>query len=183
MAKGYWQRDSDTQQKFHARIEDLPGVPYLRTGDLGFMLGDELVITGRRKDLIIVEGRNVYPQDLELLAEQSHPSLRPGCSSAFSIETEEHTRVVLVCEIKPGYALAEDPDATDKSLIKVARAEIEHAIRKDIAEEHQVRVHEIVILNPGLLLKTTSGKVERSACKAKYLEEQLFNAVPRRVMA
>lgn len=180
VAKGYWNRPVETAEKFHAEIVELPGVRYLRTGDLGFLVGDELVITGRRKDLIIVEGRNHYPQDIEVAAEKSHPGLRPGCSVAFSIETEDTTRVVLVCEIRTGYVLAEDASTLNAGDIRVSRKELERVIRREVAEEHQLRIHDIVILHPGLLPKTTSGKVERFGCKTKYIDGVLLQGVPRR---
>ncbi len=181
VAKGYWNRPVETEEKFHAQIKDLPGVRYLRTGDLGFIHGDELVITGRRKDLIIVEGRNHYPQDIELTVEKSLPCLRPGCSIAFSVETEDEVRVVFVCELAAGYYLAEEgPEGAAATGVAVSRKELERTIRREVAEEHQLRIHDIVFLVAGLLPKTTSGKVERSGCKLKYMDGVLHESVPRR---
>ncbi|UMR29540.1 fatty acyl-AMP ligase [Massilia sp. MB5] len=176
VAAGYWNRPQATAERFHCEIAGRPGRRYLRTGDLGFMAGAELVITGRCKDVIIVEGRNHYPQDIEGTVEKSHGALRPGCTIAFAVETEEQTRVVVVCEIRQGYQLSEE--AADGPMVAV-RKDIERAVRKAVAEEHQLRAHDILILHPGLLPKTTSGKVERSDCKSRYLEGVLLQGVPR----
>ncbi len=180
VAKGYWNKPVETEEKFRARIAGVPGLDFMRTGDMGFMLGEELVITGRRKDLIIVEGRNHYPQDIEATVEKALECLRPGCSIAFSVETEEQVHVVLVCELKSKFVLAEDAGSGSAAAHVVERKELERAIRREVSQEHQLRVHDIVILTPGLLPKTTSGKVERSGCRSKYMSGALVHGVPRR---
>ena len=78
VAQGYWDRPEETESTFKAHIADTGAGPFLRTGDLGFMREGELFVTGRLKDLIIIRGRNYFPQDIELTAEGSHASLRPG---------------------------------------------------------------------------------------------------------
>ncbi|HYH46802.1 MAG TPA: fatty acyl-AMP ligase, partial [Thermoanaerobaculia bacterium] len=99
VAAGYWNRSEETERAFGARLVGGEG-PFLRTGDFGFVgAGGELFVTGRLKDLLILRGRNVYPQDLELTAEDSHPGLRPGSSAAFAVEVEGEERAVLVCEL------------------------------------------------------------------------------------
>jgi acyl-CoA synthetase (AMP-forming)/AMP-acid ligase II len=180
VARGYWNKPVETQEKFGARIAGVPGMDFMRTGDMGFMLGAELVITGRRKDLIIVEGRNHYPQDIEATVEKALECLRPGCSIAFSVETEEQVHVVLVCELKSGYVLAEDAADGGSAAQAVERRELERAIRREVSQEHQLRIHDIVFLTPGLLPKTTSGKVERSGCRTRYISGALAQGVPRR---
>ena len=176
VAQGYWNRPVETEATFHARIKGLPDDLYLRTGDLGFMDGDELVFTGRRKDLIIVEGRNHYPQEIEKTAESSHPCLRSGCSIAFSVDTDEQEQVVLVCELSKGYSLTDDATTSDLDTITVSRKDVQRAVRRGVAEEHQLRVHDVVFLAPGLIAKTTSGKLQRSSCKSRYLNGTLHQA-------
>ena len=180
VASGYWNNPSETEATFHARIKGGGDERYLRSGDLGFVDGDELVFTGRRKDLIIVEGRNHYPQEIEKTAEKSHPALRPGCSIAFSIESEGPVRVVLVCELNKGFCLAEGAAEEAPDAICVPRSELELAMRREVAEEHQVRLHDIVIVPTGGLPKTTSGKLQRRGCKAKYLSGTLTGTRPER---
>ena len=172
VAAGYWNHPAKTEHTFGAHVEGDPERRYLRTGDLGFMDKGELVFTGRRKDLIIVEGRNHYPQEIEKTAEAAHAALRPGCSIAFSVETEAQPRLVLVCELNRGYLL-EGMGAPEQASVLVHRAEIERAIRREVSEEHQLRVHEVVLIPAGLIPKTTSGKLQRSGCKAKYLRGEL----------
>lgn len=173
IAKGYWNRPSDTAEKFHAQIKDLPGERYMRSGDLGFMDGNELVFTGRRKDLIIIEGRNHYPQEIEKTAEASHPALRPGCTIAFSIDADEHARLVVVSEIGAEYCVGNAIDR-DAGALAVSRRDLEKAIRSEVAEEHQIRVHDIRLIPPGSIPKTTSGKLQRSLCREKYVSQSLF---------
>ncbi len=168
LTKGYWQRPAETAETFEARIAGSDGGPYLRTGDLGFMAGRELVFTGRRKDLIIVEGRNHYPQDLEKTAEQSHPAVRQGCTVAFSVDADSEERVVIVAEISGEYSLSPAVDPDDHRRW-VPAAEVVKAVRREIAEEHGVAVSQVVFVRPGGIHKTSSGKLQRSACRASYL--------------
>lgn len=172
VAKGYWKRPGDTEEKFHAQIKGLPGTRYLRTGDLAFMDGNELVFTGRRKDLIIIEGRNHYPQEIEKTAEASHPALRPGATIAFSVDGEEQSRLVVVSEISAEYFGGDAGDG-DGEALSALRRNLEKAIRSEVVEEHQIRVHDIVFISPGSIPKTTSGKLQRSLCREKYESRSL----------
>ena len=172
LAKGYWKRPEDTEEKFHAQIKDLPGERHLRTGDLGFMDGDELVFTGRRKDLIVVEGRNHYPQEIEKTAEASHPALRPGATIAFSVDTDDLPRLVVVSELSDDYFGGEAFD-TASGTLSALRRELERSIRSEVAEEHQIRVHDIVFISTGSIAKTTSGKLQRSVCREQYVNRSL----------
>jgi acyl-CoA synthetase (AMP-forming)/AMP-acid ligase II len=88
VARGYWDQPEESQQTFAAHLADTGDGPFLRTGDLGFLNEGELFITGRLKDLIILRGRNLYPQDLERTAERCHPDLNPGCGAAFSVDSD-----------------------------------------------------------------------------------------------
>jgi acyl-CoA synthetase (AMP-forming)/AMP-acid ligase II/acyl carrier protein len=157
VAAGYWNRPDASREVFGATIAG-EGTAFLRTGDLGFVLDGELFLTGRRKDLLIIDGKNHYPQDLELTAERAHPALRPGCGAAFAVEEGGEERVVLVCEVDPR---ADDPAAV------AAR------VRAAIHAEHQLPLLALVFLEPGAIFKTSSGKIQRSACKAAFLSGQL----------
>src|SRR5579875_1503293 len=158
---GYWNRGEETEQVFHARLaSEERSAPWLRTGDLGFFDGDELFVTGRLKDLIIARGRNLYPQDLEYVTERAHASLKPGSGAAFSITVEGDENVVIVQEVERRPA---DFDADT----------VAQQIRSTIAEEHEIRVHEIVFVRVGTVPKTSSGKVQRYACKKQYLAGEL----------
>lgn len=159
VAAGYWSRPDETLATFGARLDGADDIVYLRTGDLGFIHECELFVTGRRKDLIIVRGRNLSPADIEQSAVASHTSLRPGCAAAFSVEHEDEAKVVLVLELDPRKAA--DP------------AEVIRAIRRAVAEEHGLSTHGIALLAPGTIPKTSSGKIQRHACKAAYLANEL----------
>jgi len=179
VAEGYWNKPAETEEKFRARIEGVADRHFLRTGDMAFMIDKELVIVGRQKDLIIVEGRNHYPQDIEATVEKEQECLRPGCSIAFSFEAEELTRIVLVCELKNGFTLTEADDDREPAAMFLNRKALERRVRSVVSEEHQLRLHDIVFLPAGILPKTTSGKVERSVCRAKYIDGTLALSVPR----
>ncbi|WP_163867066.1 non-ribosomal peptide synthase/polyketide synthase, partial [Myxococcus eversor] len=159
VAQGYWQRPEETARAFNARTADGHG-PFLRTGDLGFLRGDELFVTGRLKDLLILRGRNHYPQDLELTAEQAHPTLRPGCGAAFSVEVEGEERLVLVQEVDPRRQLA-------------SVEEVLAAVRQGLAELHEVQLHALVLIEPGSIPKTSSGKIQRQGTRAAWLAGEL----------
>ena len=152
VAAGYWQRPEETDQTFRAR---LPGDEraWLRTGDLGFFSGAELFVTGRLKDLVILLGRNHYPQDLERTAEESHPALRRGCAAAFALETDGDERLAVVVEIERG---AEPQDLEP----------IYAAIRGAVTEGHDVRPQVVALMRAGSIPKTSSGKIQRRACRA-----------------
>ncbi|WP_437505503.1 amino acid adenylation domain-containing protein [Sorangium sp. So ce1099] len=160
VAQGYWERPEDTAETFAARLSTGEG-PFLRTGDLGFLSRGELYVTGRLKDLIIVRGRNLYPQDLEITAEESHPGLRAGGGAAFSVDVDGEERVVIVQELGRRASASEDP------------AELGAAVQAAVAERHEVAVHAVVLIKPGSLLRTTSGKVQRRACRARFLDGSL----------
>lgn len=167
VAQGYWGRPVETAELFQARIAGEPDGEYLRTGDLGFMHDGELYVTGRLKDLIIVDGRNHYPQDIEQTVEQSHPGLRPGCSAAFAIERDGQERLVVVAEIERSAwsALVNGGPAALQAL----RA----TVRQSVAEGHDLRLHDLALIKSSSIPKTSSGKIQRHACKAAYLDGSL----------
>jgi len=159
VGQGYWQRPQETQDTFQAYVADTGAGPFLRTGDLGFLHQGELYITGRAKDLIIVRGRNLYPQDLEQTAERSHPSLRAGSGAAFTVEVGGEEQLVVAQELE----FRQKPDS----------AAVIPAIRQAVTEEHEVQVYGVVLVKAGTIPKTTSGKIQRRACRAAFLTGQL----------
>ncbi len=172
IAQGYWQQEDLTRQDFGARLANEGGAnerganerdaneAFLRTGDLGFFEDGELFVTGRIKDLIILRGRNHYPQDLELTVDACHPELRPGCGAAFSVEVEGEERLVVVQE------QVRRPSQTDFEAIA-------GTVREALAREHEVRLEELVVVRWGSIPKTSSGKIQRRACREAYLAGEL----------
>jgi amino acid adenylation domain-containing protein len=160
VAQGYWGRPDETAHTFAARLAQSDDGPFLRTGDLGFMQDAELFVTGRLKDLIIIRGRNHYPQDIELTVEQSHPALRPGCSAVFMIDGADEERLVVVCEIDQPSQPA-DAEA------------IAQVIRRAVAEQHDLQVYAVALLKSRQLPKTSSGKIQRYACREAFLADRL----------
>ncbi|MEL6813759.1 MAG: fatty acyl-AMP ligase [Cyanobacteria bacterium J06598_3] len=161
VAKGYWNRTEETEKTFHAYIEKSNEGPFLRTGDLGFLQNQELFITGRLKDMIILWGNNHYPHFLEATVEQSHPSLRPAGVAAFGVEVNGEERLVIVQEIESKYLRSLNPE------------EVIGAIRLNLGMQHMLEPHAIALLRPGSTPKTPTGKTQRRACKAKYLAGEL----------
>ncbi|GFE70236.1 hypothetical protein CFPU101_28460 [Chroococcus sp. FPU101] len=163
VAQGYWNRPTQTKDTFQAYIVDTQEGPFLRTGDLGFIQKDEIFVTGRLKDLIIIRGRNHYPQDIESTVEQSHPALREGCGAAFSVDVAGEERLVITYEVKRSY------------LRKLDVAEVTKAIVKAVLQTHELQAYAIVLLKTGSIPKTSSGKIQRHACKAEFLQGSLSN--------
>lgn len=156
---GYWNQPEETEQMFRGFLGEKG--PFLRTGDLGFLQDGELFITGRIKEMMILWGRNRYPQDLEQTAENSHPALRKGCGAAFSIEVNEEECLVIAYEVERSY------------LRSLNVEEIVTAIRQAIAEQHTVEVYGIVLLKTASLPKTSSGKIQRRTCRQQFLNGEL----------
>ncbi|MBX3301077.1 MAG: amino acid adenylation domain-containing protein [Nitrospira sp.] len=156
VAQGYWQREGETNETFKAYIIDTNEGPFLRTGDLGFLNKGELFVTGRLKDLIIIRGRNHYPQDIEQTVEESHPALRSGCGAAFSVVEHNEEQLVVVQELE---ARVKNP----------AVEAVTAAIRRQVAEQHDVHVSTVVLIKAGTLSKTSSGKVQRRLCRDRFL--------------
>ncbi|MEU2256785.1 HAD-IIIC family phosphatase [Nocardia xishanensis] len=160
VAAGYFRDEQATAEVFGAR---LPGDErrFLRTGDLGFLSSGELFVTGRRKDLLIVDGRNHYPQDIEETVEAAHDAVRAGCVAAFSVDVgPDGEQPVVVAEVR-----GEDPGEL---------AAIEGAVRAAVAAEHGIGLAAVLLIRPGTIFKTSSGKIQRSACRAAYLSGELL---------
>ncbi|HCV23976.1 MAG TPA: AMP-dependent synthetase, partial [Candidatus Latescibacteria bacterium] len=133
--------------------------PFLRTGDLGFVLDGECYVTGRLKDIVIIRGTNHYPHDIELTVQRSHPALRPDCGAAFSVDVGDEERLVVVQEIRRTY------------LKKANTDEILTALRRALFEEHELAAHAIVLVRTASILKTSSGKIQRRACRDLFLDD------------
>ncbi|AVH69203.1 non-ribosomal peptide synthetase [Nostoc sp. 'Lobaria pulmonaria (5183) cyanobiont'] len=159
IGQGYWNRTEETEETFHAYLKDTKEGPFLRTGDLGFLDNGELFITGRAKDLIIIRGRNLYPQDIELTAQGSHLSLRSGANAAFTLEVNNEERLVIVQELE--------------FRAKPNLAEVASAIRQAIAQDHEVQVYGVVLIKPGSIPKTSSGKIQRRATRTQFKNGEL----------
>lgn len=158
VATGYWGKPELSEQVFRARLAQSDAA-YLRTGDLGFIRDGELFVTGRLKELIVLRGVNYYPEDIEVAFEMAHPRLRLGCAVAFSVEQEGEERLVVVQEV----------DSTRD----LPAGEISTAIRNAVAEQLQLQVHEVVLIEPGTLPKTSSGKLQRNLARARYEQGEL----------
>ncbi|MDX1387520.1 MAG: AMP-binding protein, partial [bacterium] len=163
IAEGYWEKPQLSQEVFEVKIPATGEGPFLRTGDLGFFDGDQLYVTGRLKDLIIIRGANHYPQDIERTVESSHAALRAGGTAAFSIQVGVEEKLVVVTE-----ADLEKAGVSEKDY-----PALEREIRKAVAAEHDLDPHAIVLIKKGALPKTSSGKVRRSATCQEYLEGTL----------
>jgi acyl-CoA synthetase (AMP-forming)/AMP-acid ligase II/acyl carrier protein len=161
VAQGYWMRDQATEETFQAYLVDTGEGPFLRTGDLGFLLDGELFVTGRIKDMIIIRGQNYYPQDIELTVQKSHSALRPHCGAAFSVEVEGVERLVIVQEVERSYLRQLNVDQVVK------------AIRQAVSEQHQLQVYAVVLLKTASIPKTSSGKIQRHACRVDFLNGSL----------
>jgi acyl-CoA synthetase (AMP-forming)/AMP-acid ligase II/acyl carrier protein len=159
VARGYWNQPEETARVFGARLcgADSDGRTFLRTGDLGVIKDGELFVTGRIKDLIIIRGRNLYPQDVEATAERSHAALRPGCNAAFSIDVGSQERMVVVQEVTGGSNFDE----------------IIGSLCKAVVDEHEVQLYAVALIGAGIITKTSSGKIQRRACKEEFLNGSL----------
>ena len=165
VCKGYWSNPATTRSTFQARIEG-EDESWLRTGDLGFMdEAGELFITGRIKDVIIVRGINYYPQDIENTVYDSHPALRRYCGAVFSVLTENtEEKIVLVQEVERVHRRDLEID------------EIIGCIREAVVNEHEIALDSIVLIRPGSIPKTTSGKIQRNLARRMWLQNS-FKAV------
>jgi len=161
VAFGYWNHPEATQETFQAYLKDTGEGPFLRTGDLGFVRNGELFVTGRLKDLIIIRGQNHYPQDIELTVENSHPSLRNHSSAAFSIEIKGEEQLVIACEVER------------TALRKFNTEEVVKEVRKAVSKKYDLQVYAVVLLKTATIPKTSSGKIQRHACRSGFLNESL----------
>ena len=164
---GYWEKPEETAAVFGARLADaaaagLPAEGWLRTGDLGALTGGNLFITGRQKDLIIVDGRNIYPHDVEFSVEHAHDAIALHKLAAFAVPTPDGEAVVVVAEQYRAAA-----DAGERL------AEIDAAVRQAVSRQHSIRLHDFVLIAPDTIPWTSSGKIARQATRTAYLQGTL----------
>jgi acyl-CoA synthetase (AMP-forming)/AMP-acid ligase II len=160
VAHGYWQRDEATRETFAAYVKGGEG-PFLRTGDLGFLRDGQLYITGRIKDLIIIRGTNHYPQDIEWTVQNVSPVMRPDYGACFSIIEDGEERLVVVQEVERSQQKNLD---TNEAIAE---------IRQAISEVHELQVYAIALVKSGNVLKTSSGKIQRRACRNRFMSGEL----------
>ncbi|HLX09308.1 MAG TPA: AMP-binding protein, partial [Thermoanaerobaculia bacterium] len=162
VAAGYWNRPEASREVFAARCQDREG-DHLRTGDLGFLYDGELYLAGRLKDIVIVRGRNLFPQDLEALSSQAHPILNRTAVAAFGVGGDEGSEEVVIVQEVVRRAIDRPP-----AVLAAAIA----AIRRAVIERFQVRAR-IVLAGPSSVPKTSSGKPRRQACRERWLAGRL----------
>ena len=160
IALGYWKRGEDTEKVFRARIDGDDERRYLRTGDMGFVLNDELFFVGRVGDLIVVRGQNHHPSDIEFAVEASHQRLRDGRCAAFSIEGDDTEQLVVVAEVT---GRGSDQD----------NANITAAMTAAIGETVELAPQAVVLIRSGSMPVTSSGKIQRAACRQLFLQNKL----------
>jgi natural product biosynthesis luciferase-like monooxygenase protein len=153
VAQGYWNKGEETAEIFNKKVTGKEG-SYLRTGDLGFVLASELFIAGRSRDLIVLRGRNFYPQDFEIMAAQSHEAFQSGLSAAFAVNTDAEPQLIIVQETQ------------SRTLDFESACQV---IRESIVEEYDISPGKIVFARSGTLPRTSSGKIRRQECKNKFL--------------
>lgn len=158
VSPGYWHREEDTAAAFAAMTASGDG-PFLRSGDLGFIVDSEVFVTARMKDLIVVNGRNVDPVDIEKACEAAVPGLRRSCGAAFSLRRERRgEQVVVVYETS-------DPDGDHDSVID--------GIRRTVSKEVSMAPAAVVLIRPRTLPKTSSGKAQRWVAREQFLDGEL----------
>jgi acyl-CoA synthetase (AMP-forming)/AMP-acid ligase II len=161
ISESYWKRPQETLESLRAHLADSGHGPFLRTGDLGFVVDGELFVTGRLKDLIIIRGLNHYPQDIERTAEASHPGLQAGEAAAFSVEIEGEERLVIVQAVERARMSRLSMDCAQKAIIEA------------VARHHGLSASVVVLVQPGTIPRTSSGKIARDACRRRFLARTL----------
>jgi acyl-CoA synthetase (AMP-forming)/AMP-acid ligase II len=157
VTQGYWNQPEVTAATYGARIDGRDEGPFLRTGDLGFLHAGQVFPTGRLKDLIIIDGANHYPQDIERTIERYVPDVKPGCCAAFSVEADGREELVVVAELDGPAARA-----------SAGHDHVKEALRAAVSSNHDLRVHDVLFLTDRIP-KTTSGKLQRHLCRKIYV--------------
>ena len=165
VGKGYWNNPQATNETFKAKLKGSEEF-YARTGDLGFVHDGELYIAGRLKDLIIVRGNNYYPQDIELTVVNSYSGFKQDGAAAFSIDCNGNEMLVVLQEIEREWVR------------RIDTGEAINAIRAAVSRDHQLPLHSVLLLKPFRLLKTSSGKIQRKACKNAFISGE-FEPIAR----
>ncbi|MEL6440025.1 MAG: fatty acyl-AMP ligase [Cyanobacteria bacterium J06621_8] len=176
IAQGYWRQPNITEATFNAYFQDTQEGPFLRTGDLGFIDQGELFFTGRLKDMIVIKGRNHYPQDIEKTVEETNPWIRPSCVASFALDIQGEEKLIVLAEVERRYwtsnrSGAKSNGKSPQDIISVK--DLTQLIRKEIAKNHDLQVFSTLLLKPGSLPKTSSGKIQRHASRLEYLANNL----------
>ncbi|WP_424187450.1 fatty acyl-AMP ligase [Actinokineospora sp. G85] len=166
---GYWNRPEESGRVFRNAVAGAPAAdgPWLATGDLGVLFDGELYITGRIKDLIVVDGRNHYPHDVERTVEAAHEAIRPRNVVVFAVSGADGERAVVLAERVKSVSAAD-----------LDRPEVEAKVRAAVAERHGLPLREVRIVPPDSLPRTSSGKLSRIACRERYLADSLAETGP-----
>jgi acyl-CoA synthetase (AMP-forming)/AMP-acid ligase II/acyl carrier protein len=165
VAAGYWNQPETTASAFAGQINGDPSLHYLRTGDLGRLEGGELFVSGRIKDLVIIAGLKHHPHDVERSVQACHPALRAGAGAAFAVPGDAGERLVIVQEL-------------DRAQRQVDSEQVFAAMRQAVAEQHEIQLSSILLLRPGQVPMTSSGKVQRQGCRQRFLSGE-FETVAR----
>ena len=160
VARGYWNRVEENASAFGGLLADTGEGPYLRTGDLGFIRDGNLFVVARLKEVIIIRGRNHYPQDIELTVNRAHPALIANAGATFAVDHQGGERLVVVNEVDRQYRNTDLDDVAQR-------------VRAAVAEEHELDVLAVVLIRQASLPRTTSGKVQRNLCRQQYLDKEL----------
>ncbi|MCB0405945.1 MAG: fatty acyl-AMP ligase [Bdellovibrionales bacterium] len=160
VALGYWKQPESTSRTFGVGLEGSEK-RFLRTGDLGFLFDDELFVTGRIKDMVIIRGRNIFPQDVERAVGLSHPSLKVGSGAVVSIDRDGEERLVIIQEV------------ARQALREVDLDEVVESIKNRVVEEFGIKPYAISLIKSNSIPLTSSGKVKRQASKAQFLQGEL----------
>ncbi len=174
IAQGYWRQPQITKETFGAYLQDTKEGPFLRTGDLGFVDRGELFFTGRLKDMIVIKGRNHYPQDIEKTVEDTNSWIRPSCVASFSVNIQGEEKLIVLAEVERRYwssnrsvKTASNGNSSANEMINVK--DLTQIIRREISKNHDLQVYTTLLLKPGSLPKTSSGKIQRHACRTEFL--------------
>ncbi|NOV00848.1 fatty acyl-AMP ligase [Paenibacillus planticolens] len=169
VAQGYWANEEASQLSFHGELANFPGERFLRTGDLGFIKDNELFITGRIKDIIIVNGRNLYPQDIEFSVQNCHPVVRKEYIAAFQRQCADGTEeIVVVAELNREFrSRCKGEEQADERSIQLQN-EVLVAARRALWEQFDIHLNDLLLVRTGTIPKTSSGKIQRSLTKKRY---------------
>jgi len=162
VAQGYWAAPVDSDTTFRVFLSDTGEGPFLRTGDLGFLRGGELFITGRCKDLIIIGGANYYPNDIEATVQDCHPAFLSGRGAVFAVTFEPNAaeQLVVVQEV-------------DRQVSEIKLGDMVDAIQIALTEHHGIQADSVILVEPMRIPTTSSGKIQRGACRQQFLERDL----------
>lgn len=161
VTQGYWNQPKITEEIFSATCAETGEKKFLRTGDLGFILNGELFVTGRLKDAIIIRGQNYYPQDIEDTVQQSHPALRVNGGAVVTVEVDGQEKLVIIQEVERNY------------IRNLEIKEVKRAIAFSVTAQHSLPIYATVLIKPGTLPKTSSGKIQRYLCRQKIMNNEL----------